>query len=112
MRVLSTPRRNAAAAKLALLAGASLALVVVAAVFPMRDGLRSALAGAAVCGYVLFAGRAMELLQGRGCPRLDREAWRRHFLPEKEPGRFRAQLDRNGDVRSHRGDSPTTQARS
>ena len=80
MRVLAPSRRNAVAAKLALLAVASLGLVVVAALVPLSSALRSVLAGTPVCGYTLFASRAMELLQGRGCPRLNRAAWRRHFL--------------------------------
>ena len=83
MRVLTTARREAVAAKFGLLAVASLGLAVVAAVFSMPGVLRSALAGSALCGYVYFAGRAMVLWQGRGSPSLRRSAWRRHFLHEK-----------------------------
>jgi hypothetical protein len=83
VRVLTTHRRDAAAATLALLAVASLGLVAVAAAVSMRDALRTVLAGAALLGYAYFAWRAMELLQGRGSARPERPAWRRHFLHEK-----------------------------
>jgi hypothetical protein len=111
MRVLAPSRRNAVAARFALLAAASLGLIVVAAVFQMRAGLRSALAGAAVCGYVLFAGRAMELLQGRGFPRLDGAIWRRHFLAEEVDPPLPAQPSARVDVRSARDRSPEAPAR-
>jgi hypothetical protein len=76
VKILPASRRNAAAARLALLAVASLGLVAVAAAVPMSGALRSVLAGAALCGYAYFGGRAMEVLQGRGIPRWNRPAWR------------------------------------
>ena len=84
MRVLATHRRDAAAARLALLALASLGLIAVAAAVQMRDALRTVLAGAALLGYAYFAWRAMELLQGRGSACPDRPAWRRHFLQRRD----------------------------
>ena len=63
----------------ALLAVASLAFVVVAAVAPMRAELRSILAIAALVGYAYFAARAMPFWQGRGQPSLRRSAWRRRL---------------------------------
>lgn len=68
--------------KFTLLAVASLAFVVVAAVASMRGELRSMLAIAALVGYVYFAGRAMPLWQGRGQPSLHRRAWRRRLRDE------------------------------
>jgi hypothetical protein len=83
VKVLDPARRDAAAAKFALLAVASLALVVIAAVVSMRGELRSVFAIAAICGYAYFGGRAMRVWQGRGIPSRHRSAWRRHFLNEK-----------------------------
>ena len=84
MRVLTTHRRDAAAARLALLAAASLGLVAAAAFLPIRDALRTVFAGSALIGYAYFAWRAMELLQGRGSVRPERPAWRRHFLQRRD----------------------------
>ncbi|MDQ5858686.1 MAG: hypothetical protein M3542_10495 [Acidobacteriota bacterium] len=79
MKILDASRRDAAATKFTLLAAASLVLVIVGAVVPVQDGLRSAMAIAALVGYVYFAGRAMPLWQGRGQPSLRRPAWRRRL---------------------------------
>jgi hypothetical protein len=98
MRVLERPRRDAAAARLALLAFASLGLVAVAAAVPMRDALRTIFTGAALLGYAYFAWRAMELLQGRGSARPERPAWRRHFLHEKGDGPTRPSRSEESDL--------------
>ena len=84
MRVLATHRRDAAAARLALLALASLGLIAVAAAVPMRDALRTVLAGAALLGYAYFAWRAMELLQGRTL----REVLDRNISAQQMPEMF------------------------
>ncbi|MEO8347905.1 MAG: hypothetical protein ABI610_03250 [Acidobacteriota bacterium] len=83
MKILDASRRDAAAAAFALLAVASLVLILIASVVSMRGELRSAMAIAALAGYGYFAGRAMRLWQGRGHPSLRRPAWRRRFLGEK-----------------------------
>jgi hypothetical protein len=80
VKVLDASRREAAAAKFALLAVASLALILIASVVSMRGELRSVMAIAALCGYAYFSGRAMRLWQGWGHPSLHRSAWRRRFL--------------------------------
>lgn len=110
MRVLERYRRDAAAARLAFLALASLGLVAVAAAVPMRDALRTFFTGAALVGYVYFAWRAMELLQGRGSARSERPAWRRHFLGEPHDARP-VNRSASTDIRSHRGHSSHSTAR-
>ena len=86
----------------ALLAIASLAFVVVAAVAPMRGELRSVLATAALVGYAYFAGRAMQLWQGRGHPSLHRRAWRRRFLDERTDAGSRESVDSRDRYESRR----------
>ena len=83
MKVLDAPHRDAAAVRFTLLAVASLGLILVAVVVPMREELRSAAAIAALVGYAYFSGRAMQLWQGRGQPTPRRDVWRRHFLEDR-----------------------------
>ena len=87
MRVLDATRRDAAAVRFTLLAVASLGLILVAVLVPMREELRSAAAIAALLGYAYFSGRAMQLWQGRGQPSPRRGVWRRHFLEGRPPHR-------------------------
>ena len=59
MRVLATHRRNAAAARRALVALASLGLVAVAAYLPTRGALRTVFAGTALLGYAVTMGKVL-----------------------------------------------------
>jgi hypothetical protein len=83
VKILDPSRRDALAIRFALLAAASLLTIGVAAAVTMRGEVRSVLATAGLLAYAFFAGRAMQLWQGRGHPSLHRSAWRRRFLHER-----------------------------
>jgi hypothetical protein len=82
VKVLNPSRRDALATTFALLAVASLGLIVIATVVSMRSEVRSLLAIAGLGAYAYFSGRAMQLWQGRGHPSLHRRQWRRRFLAD------------------------------